>query len=401
MFAIGLNRWRYGAGTGAGMMVGFRWQYGQLDDRVEFIDDMPADLTGKAPAASRRAEILNRIRPFQCNHDISNVEWLQDDVRYKISGGASDLTNPLKLQMVSIPRLWTTGYLESGYVYRWISDAYHHDWKEIPAFAYPRYRGNVQNLGGVNKLLSVSGVTPTVSTSLINFNTYAKNTIATGQVVPYYLYEILYWLAVMDTGRFNMQAFYTGITNAGTSYANAANTGLLDTLQTPSGQITHEYTPGSFTYPFRWRFIEQFFGQIWQELSGIYVRWEPGWEKQKVYVADHYSVINTNSNYSQYRLVGEVPKTTDNFVLEFIPGTILCEVLGGSSTSGKCDRFYMSTASTAFTNIAIVGGSSSNGSNAGPGYLYLSYSAAIAGVIVGASIVLPELPEAAAQPPAI
>lgn len=373
-------------------VVGFRWQYGQLDDRVEFINDMPANLTGQAPAGSLRSRILNKMRPFQCNHDISNVEWLQDDVRLKISGGASDLTNPLKLQMVSVPKLWTTGYLKSGYVYRWISDMYQPGWREIPAFAYPRYRGNVQNLGGVNKLLSVSGVTPTVLVSLVNFNTYAKNTIATGQVIPYYLYEIMYWLAVMDTGRFNLQAYYTGITNAGASYANAAPTGVLDALQTPSGQITYEYTPGSFTNPFRWRFIEEFFGQIWNELSGIYVHWEPGWEKQKFYIADHYSLINTSSDYSQYRLIGEAPKAS-NYVLEFIPGSIICAALGGSTTSGKCDYFYASTAETAFTNIALVGGFSSSGGHAGPGSVALHSSVATAHATFGGSLVLPELPD--------
>ncbi len=279
----------------SGAAFGYRWQYGQLDDAVEFLGDVQSDGSGVAPANSRRAQLLNKIRPFQCNHDGTGVEFLQDDVLLKKDGSPSDVTDSNKLQLARIPQFWTIGFrLSDGYVYRLFSEVYRLGWEEIKPFGYPRYRGHVLN----GKLLSFSGVFPTASISLINATGYAAATNPLGCVTPIHLYAPLYWLSVLDTGRFNMQAHYTGITNAAGAYSSAAMTGLLDVLTTPSGEVTHEYTPGSFTYPFRWRFIEQFFGQIWNILSGIYVRWEPGWAMQKVYIATHHADITTNNDFS-------------------------------------------------------------------------------------------------------
>ncbi len=374
---------------------GYRWQSGQLDDRVEFVRDAKADSSGQAPANSRRAQLLDRMRPFQCNLDGTAVEFLGNDVRFKRDGTPSNLTDPNKLQMVRVPHYWTTSYKHSdGYIYRMFSFRSRPGWEEVKPFGYPRYRGVV--IGG--KLLSYSGVTPVVNISLTTGDQYARATNPAGRVTPLYLYQNMLWLSVLDTGRFNMQAYYTGITNAGTAYANAAPTGLLDALATPSGQIVHEYIPGSYTNPFRWRFIEQFFGQIWNILSGIYVRWEPGWELQKVYMAQSAGDITTNNNYGNHRLIGEIGRN-DGYVKEFIPGTILPAEKGASTTTGKCDYNYNSTLQTAYTNTALVGGDSDNGGYAGPGCLASHWGAGYAVGSGGASFVLTELPEAAAQPP--
>lgn len=376
-------------------VFGYRWVYGQLDDRVEFVRDLPANGTGQAPANSRRAQLLNKIRPFQCNHDGTGVEFLQDDVRLKRDGSLSDLTDPGKLQLAHIPRFWTISYLGvDGYMYRLFSEHPRTGWLMVEPFGYPRYRGKADN----GKLLSYSGVYPTASISLITSDAYARATNPSGRVTPLYLYNPMYWLQVLDTGRFNMQAYYTGITNAGSAYSSAAMTGLLDVLTAPSGQIVHEYTAGSFTYPFRWRFIEQFFGQIWNILSGIYVRWEPGWELQKVYMAESADIITTNNDYSNYKLIGEIDRN-NGYVKEFIPDTILPAEKGASTTTGKCDYNYNSTSQSTYTNTALVGGTSIYGGYAGPGYLNSDWLAGYAAASVGASFVLTELPEAAAQPP--
>lgn len=386
------------ANANGAKIFGYRWLYGQLDDRVEMVNDVAANTSGIAPAGSVRASFLDRIRPFQCNYDLSGVEFLQTDVRLKLNGSASDLTNPLKLQMARIPQYWTIGYLGvNGYVYRLFSETYRSGWEEVKSFGYPRYKGKVDG----TKLLSYSGVYPTASINLINADVYARNTNAAGRTTPFYIYQHMFWLTVLDTGRFNMQAYYAGITAAGASYANAAPTGRLNTLLTPSGQIAHEYQTGLFTNAFRWRFVEEFFGQIWNILSGIYVVWQPGWTMQKVYVAKTPGQITTNNNYSGMTLIGEIPKS-DGYIKEFLPGTILPGVItGASTTTGKCDYSYASGSTSAFVNTAFVGGYSHYGGGAGPGYFSSNWAAGNANASVGASFVLPELPEAAAQPPGV
>jgi hypothetical protein len=374
---------------------GYRWLASQLDDRVEFLNDLPTDNSGIAPANSKRAKFMNRLRPFQCNHDGTGVEFLADDVRVKRDGNPSDLTNPLKLQLVRVPRYWTTSYSDSNnYIYRLFSEQYRSGWEAVNPFGYPRYRGVISG----TKLLSYSGILPTANVSLITADAYARNTNGLGRMTPFYIYQNMYWLTVLDTGRFNMQAFYPGITNSGGAYSSAAPTGVMDYLITPSGQKTYEYQAGLFSNPFRWRFIEEFFGQVWNNLGGIYVVWQPGWTLQKVYIATAPGMITTDNNYSGYKLLGEIPKT-DGWIKEFVPGTILPSLLGTSSTTGKCDYSYTDPAVTAFVHTVIVGGLSDGGGGAGPGYFNSAWDAGGAHAHVGVSFVLTELPEAAAQPP--
>lgn len=373
---------------------GYRWMTNQADDRVTWINDLPDDATGWAPANSRRKRLLDRIRPFQCNHDGSSVEFLSDDVRVKAIGGASDLTNPNKLQLARMPHYWTRGYTDaSGYNYRMFSETYKPGYDEVKGVGYPRYKGKIVG----TKLLSYSGVTPSDSMTLITANAYAQNTNPYGRCTPMYIYMNMVFLSLLDTGRWNIQQYYAGITNAGAAYSNAAPTGTCDALLTPSGIVSHEYSAGNFTPAFRWRFIEEFFGQTWNIMSGIYVVCQTGWTKHKVYMALNAAQITTNNDYSGHTLIGEIPQVSD-WVLEFIPGTILPKTLGASSTTGKCDYSYAQAAGN-FINTAIGGGDSGDGANAGPGCFYSIWYAGLANVHVGASFVLTELPEAAAQPP--
>lgn len=374
---------------------GYRWLSGQLDDRVEFVKDLPSDGSGIAPANSKRAKFLNRLRPFQCNYDGTGVEFLSDDVRIKRDGNPSDLTNPLKLQLLRVPRYWTTSYSYSNnYIYRLFSDQYRSGWEEVQPFGYPRYKGKVSG----TKLLSYSGIIPSNSISLITSDAYAINTNPAGRTTPFYIYQNMYWLSVLDTGRFNMQAFYPGITNSASAYSSAAPTGVMDDLLTPSGQKTYEYQAGLFSNPFRWRFVEEFFGQTWNNMGAIYVVWQPGWAMQKVYIATTPGQITTNNDYSGYKFIGEIPKT-EGWIKEFVPGTILPGILGASSTTGKCDYSYADSAVTAFVHNVVGGGDSAYGAQAGPGCFALLWNAGYASAIVGVSFVLTELPEAAAQPP--
>lgn len=378
-------------------VFGYRFQVGQADDRVEAVNDVAYDYsTGYAPAGSKRAKLLDKMRPYQCDLDGSNREYLQDDVRKTAGWKDSQLANPEKLQLVRIPHFFYRSFVLDGWNYvlfselppekmEVFSDAT--QWKEIKPCGYPRYRGVVKNIDGQSKLLSFSGEHPTVSRSLINFQADAKRTNPKATVTPYYIYEAITLLMVLELSRRNTQVFYTGITNAGTSYANAAVTGVTDTLTTPSGEVDVEYESGQFTKQFRWRFIECVYGQIWNFLTGIYYVYDEVLDMNKVYIARDPEKINTNSDYSEYIHVGNTP-ASNGYVKEMIPGMIECSELGGSSTTYWCDYHYTSNSAT--TRTARSGGSSDSGGSAGPFCLYSSSSPASAHSAFGAALVLPD-----------
>lgn len=376
-------------------VFGYRFQVGQADDRVEAVNDAAYDYaTGYAPAGSKRAKLLDKMRPYQCDLDGSNREYLQDDVRKTAGWKDSQLANPEKLQLVRIPHLFYRSFVLDGWNYvlfselppekmEVFSDAT--QWKEILPCGYARYRGVRQSIEGVQKLLSFSGANPTASVSLINFQASAKNVNTKATVTPYYIYEAVAMLMVLDLGRRNAQLFYAGITNAGTSYANAAATGVTDTLAAPSGEVDVEWKTGSFAKQFRWRFIECFYGQIWNFLTGIYYVYDSANDVNKVFITRDPDKINTNSNYVDYVEVGNTP-SVNGWIKEFIPGTIVAGELGGSSTTYASDYNY--TSASGATRCALAGGDSAGGGHAGPFSLASSYAPSSAAAHIGASLVL-------------
>lgn len=375
-------------------IFGYRYPLGQADDRVEAVNDLPYDTTGIAPEGSKRARLLNKMRPYQCNHDGSEREYLQDNVGLKLNGTPSGLTNPMKLQMVRLPHFWYRSFELNGYRYVLFCEQNPNTgetvemtgWKEIKPFGYPRYRGIRKQLDGVWKLLSFSGENPSASVSLINFQIAAKNTNPDATVTPYYLYEAVVFLMVLELGRHNAQIYYQGITNAGTSYTNAAVTGVTDVLTTPSGEVDVEYEEGSFTKQFRWRFIECVYGQIWNFLSGIYYVYDDENVVNKVYITRDPEKINTNSDYSEYQYAGDTP-AGNGWVRKCLPGMIEAEELGGSSTTYMSDYHYSNN--SAAVRIARAGGHSDRGGNAGPFALTSNDGPSSPGTRIGAALVLP------------
>mgnify|MGYP007022188009 CR=1 FL=1 len=377
-------------------VFGYRYIHGDPDDRVEAINDIPYDTTGIAPVGSKRKRLLDKMRPYQCNHDGSQREYLQDDVRLTVGYSNSKLTNPMKLQMVRVPHFFYRSFDLDEWTYVLFCEIAPEEigefmdpeqWKEITPCGYPRYRGIRKQIDGVWKLLSFSGEYPSVSVTPINFLAAARNTNPSAITVPYYLYEAIVFLMTLELGRHNAQAYYQGITNASTSYAEAAVTGVTDTLVTPSGEVDVEWQPGSFTKQFRWRFIECVYGQIWNILSGIYYVYDEVNDVNRVYITRDPSKINTNSDYSEYIHVGDTP-AVNGYVKKCLPGMIEAAELGGSTTTYMADYHWSSNSAT--TRIARSGGTSAIGGLAGPRALNSSTSPAGADVSIGAALVLPE-----------
>ena len=287
------------------------------------------------------------------------------------TGSAADITTLGNDVMVKHPaRAWKI-WKENGKTYRQLTD-------DLNASGFVKYAfidesntlkdafylGAYEAYASSNKLYSSSGKQPTVSTTLGNFRTYAKNR-GTGYCLQGWyqlLYQQLCYLFVhrslngqAKVGLGNVSssaALQTGTLNAkGASYGDTSGTTAVkcNYIENPWGNV------------FTW--VDKFCtGSAGQPL----VTTGPGNDTGAGYSdplggANHF---NTTSGTSWDWL----KETTDTNELGFYPYSLT----GGSASTYYSDDSYCSDASYP---LAIVGGGWRNGAGAGPFY-FRAYSAA-------------------------
>ena len=371
---------------------GFMWSNEQSDDRVTFINDLPAVYSQDyAPVGSKRAAYLNKIRPVEVNPTTNVVNKLSDNVTLLADGVTpSNVANPAWLQFSVIPRIYVQYSYRNGYHTMLFSEKYHLGFTLYDTRLRARYRGTT----GSGKLLSyANNQNPTVSQNLITNQAQARATASWLDVNDYYTYFLQTMLMTADCGRFNHQYYWVGATAASSTYAASIPCGRTNGMTTANGNGTAYSVSGSNVTPFRWRFIENPYGGIWDELIGLYIVHDLNEVKQRAYATMNRNNFTTNNVYSAHTLLGEINRT-NGWVKEWLGGTILPATIGGSSTTYKCDYNYNNEDAAAFVNTVISGGRSNNGSNAGSFYLYSHWNASNADVNVGASLTSTELPEA-------
>lgn len=371
---------------------GFMWLDSQSDDRVTFINDLPAVYTQDyAPTGSKRAAFLNKIRPIEINPATNVVNKLADNVTLLADGVTpSHVADPAWLQFSVIPKVYLSYSYRNGYHTLLFSEKYHPGWIKYDTRLRARYRGTT----GSGKLLSyANNQNPTVSQSLITNQSQARATASWLDVNDYYTYFLQTMLMTADCGRFNHQYYWVGATAAGAIYGASVPCGKTNTMTTANGNGTVYNVSGYNITPFRWRYIENPYGGIWDELIGLYAVHAENEVKQRAFATMNRNLFTTNNDYSQYTLLGEFNRT-NGWVKEWLGGTILPSAIGGSSTTYKCDYNYNNEGTAAFINTVISGGSSDDGSYAGSFFLYSYWDASAAHVTVGASLTSTELPEA-------
>lgn len=252
---------------------------------------------------------------------------------------------------------------------------------------YPAYLG--YSSGG--KLISRSGVYPTVNQTITQFRTLATANGAGWHQIDFALYELITLFMIIEYGTMDIQtALGQGRTMlTGGTWANGSLigiNGLSNKLGNGSGSYTYagsaDDAQADYSY-MSYRGCENFFGNIWRFVDGInatgsnakviYTNNNPATYASDVFTGDYTSTGVTTASANGY------VSALGNSKKGFIPTSIT----GGASNKGTTD--YYST-STVVNTIALVGGCAFDALFAGPLYLLVDSAASLSSVNVGAGV---------------
>ena len=345
---------------------GFEYTPNQNDDRVDLIG---------SEYLNNLKPIQSAMRPFEELITTKKRYYLQDNVALKVDGTASHLTDPNYLQKVSIPEFWYGSRFDSvrNKVQVWFSLVPVPGFMHIAQQAICRYPGYID---GTGKARSHSGYKYPNNKNLIEFTAGCQLTSEDLFVLPYYTYNALSLLLLHDIGRRNAQAVWSGL-QSGSTYSNITS-GKTDILVTPSGEVPADAETAS-NKPFRWRFIENLYGDCWKILSGVYLN-QVGAERRVMICPDPYK-SNTNSVISADYVKACIIATGDGWLKDVNLPWINAKSYGASSTTGYCDYTYNNTTDK---TILLAGGTSAIGADDGPFSLYSSTSVSTRATHIGA-----------------
>lgn len=320
---------------------------------------------------------------------------------YKADGTAADLTGASGNVMVEVPKFYykynynTVGGVVvhehsisltqlDGYT---VHDAFVRGGVEKANRYYPAYLGYSTG----SKLLSRSGVYPTVNQTRAQFRTLARANGAGWEQIDFLLYEAITLLMVIEYGTMNIQSALgqgrTALT--GGTWVNGSLIGINGLSNgvgngtanvTYAGSADDAAADGSFmTY----RGCENFFGNVWRFVDGIncngsnsklvYLNMNPATYADSVITGDYVSIGVTSAAAGGYaRKLGNTRK-----------GFIPTDITGGTSANGTTDYYYTSTT---VDTLALVGGSANNGLTAGPLYLNVNNAPSLSNVHVCAGV---------------
>lgn len=333
---------------------------------------------------------------------------------YKEDGTLADLTGASGNVMVEVPKTYvryeysTAGGAGTDTVHRWeISLTPDTGFEAHWAFDrggvirdkryYPAYLGYVT--GG--KMISRSGVYPTVSQTLAQFRTAAKaNSVSnpsTGQTangywsnIDFALYELITLLCVIEYGTMSIQSALgqgrTALT--GGTWVNGSIIGVTG-LSNGYGNRTANYTyAGSADNAnadlsfMSYRGCENFFGNVWRITDGVIFKGTTN-NKTMWYSTNPASYNNDATGYTNSGIVTTSATGYGRKLGNTNKGFIVTDVTGGNSNAGTTDYFYTSTTDN---TMALVGGLSNDGLYAGPLRLDVSAAASYAAVSVGCGV---------------
>lgn len=360
---LGLTK---GGVKGNPTLHGFEYTPNQNDDRVGLIG---------SEYLNNLKPIQNSMYPFEEYITTKQRFQLKTDVRQRIDGSASHLLDPAYLQKVSIPEFWYGARFDSvrNKVQVWFSLVPVPGFMHIAQQAVCRYPGYID---GAGKARSHSGFKYPNNKNLIEFTAACQLTSEDLFVLPYYTYNALSLLLLHDIGRRNAQAVWAGL-QSGSTYSNITS-GKTDGLTAPSGEVPADAETAS-NKPFRWRFIENIYGDCWKILSGVYCN-QVGADRRVMVCPDPYK-SNTSSVISADYVQACIIAAGEGWLKDTNLPWINAKSYGASSTTGYCDYTYNNTTDK---TILLAGGSSNSGASDGPFSLYSNYSASARHLNIGA-----------------
>ena len=358
---------------------GFEYTPEQNDDIVAFVGNSLHN-TNKT--------IQSMMTPFEELISTKERFNLQTDVTKRVDDTPSNLTDPNYLQKVSIPEFWYGSRFDSvrNKIQVWFSLVPVPGFMHIAPQAVCRYPGYID---GAGKARSHSGFKYPNNKNLVEFTAACQLTSEDLFVLPYYTYNALSLLLIHDIGRRNAQAVWAGL-QTGSTFSKITS-GKTDVLTTPSGEVQAD-TETASNKPFRWRFIENIYGDCWKIMSGVYCN-QVGVERRVMVCPDPYKA-NTNSVISADYVQACKIAAGEGWLKDINAPWINAKAYGASSTTGYCDYTYNNTADK---TILIDGGSSIDGAFGGPFSLLSTNSASYRHIAFGALFASIDANKAATQ----
>lgn len=258
------------------------------------------------------------------------------------------------------------------------------------------------------------------SISRMNMRTYERK--AGKEILSYRQYKnVLYWLWVIEYATFNSQAaFNPALTSEGYHQGGMGNgitnmkewkgyngnypicpNGFLNDLGNGTGvkdlvipeftytsNNTENVVPAQILKSFKWRGIENTFGDSWNNIEGVIIDADANNHPDNMnYVyttSDPSKYGDSASNIANMTMSGlEIHK--DRFIKEWdlgYTGEIIPRLMGGEATTYKCDYHYAGAKSNSLRTL-FLGGNAIDGGAAGLGFFYTGAGVGASGSYFG------------------
>ena len=221
-------------------------------------------------------------------------------------------------------------------------------------FYYGAYAAYISS----SKVYSSSGKTPTRSTSLTNFISYAQSRGSGYEIIGFYQWTYILALYVLKYGNLNSQA---ALGQGYTGGSSAQTTGVCNTKGMNYGNTS------SSTDRVKLFGIEDMWGNIWQWMCGLYCA------GNTCYTTTNNFGTNTSSSYWENTSISTPTYGTDGYITK-IQGT----TLGGfipQGFSGSSTTYFSDYGRLYSGYFPYVGGRWNNGTGAGVFYCRVDGSA--------------------------
>lgn len=337
-----------------------------LDDAVDMTagDSAWDEFFGHYPAMIKDGAIVGRLDPSQ------DYAKYVDGTTADISSGADGDV------MIVFPRRDLKIWSDSSYMYVSMTgkldqigyDHFAHKYKgnDCDWFALGRYKGYYDG----TKLRSLSGKTPTTRQTIGTFRTYAQAG-GTGYEQSAF-YQVTYRQAMYMLkylGQNAQIAVGRGFVDGNSAVYGA--TGYTNSRGIDWGETTGKYPMTLFG-------LEDFYGNIWEFIDGIYSD-----SNRKIKVSDG-SYNDTGSGYTD----AGTSSLSSNIAgyMKDVNGTSIAGFTPSSTTYGSDSTYFCDSANVGADQLADFGGNWSAASYAGVFRLYVNLSASYSTAYIGSRL---------------
>jgi hypothetical protein len=281
-----------------------------------------------------------------------------------------------------------------------------------PKHAVGLYKANIDGVTG--KLHSISGVTPTTNKNMPEYRAAAVLKGSGWAFEPYWMYELKYWLFVLETLNLNAQsALGEGGTNADSTKWNnyngrspvwttdggsASATGGGTVTATPgdpnasdirNGQIPIEVTDFDGvtlnTNMARLHWQNDVFGHLWEYKDGVFAHYSTD-DGARVFVNKNIATF-ADDTFSNYDYLCNIAQSS-GYVSKFIQATMMPEFVLGASDEHCGDYHYTSSDQNGGFRGVRVGGGLFSGVNSGLAYFLCCHSPSYRVALIGSRLFL-------------